>query len=698
MPTSAHTARVYEIVLARLHVKRWCAKVSDHTDFSDTFRGADSHPRKVDVSTLRSNIAAARIVAQTLKSTLGPKRTDKMLVGSLGDITITSDGRTILDEIDNQNPVAKMMIEAAKAIGTTGDDAIASVILSGVLLSKAEDLLDQKIEPQAIMRGYRIAAEKANEVIQSRAISFDPEDRGVLKKIAMTELAGHPLETHREYLADIAVKAVLAVVEKRNTYLVNINDVRVEKKLGKSVRDTKLIQGIVIDKEIAHLGMPKRVEKAEIALLDYPLEIEITEFDAKMNIESPEQVEAFLKQEEDMLHDMIENIAKTGANVVFCQKSIGDMAQHFLTRKGILATGRNKKSDMEKIAKVTGGKVLKDLESMTSTDLGHAALVEERKIGDGWMTFIEGCKHPKIVTIIIRGNTQIIVDEAERSLYDAMYILKEAIEEPKMVGGGGATELEVSLELQRYAKSLPHNERLAVERFASALEVITSTLVENSGLDPIDVMCELRSKHERGDSWAGIETQSSTIQDMVKTGVLLPMGIESRIVKSAFESASVILNMEDVLQPRQQSAKVITLQDVDVFRVSREINGRNWSFVIPLVREVVSICEKGQLPPMLDSLIAGTMDIDTQMEEGVDKEVAVAVRTHLVYAKMLSSIDRTKYPPGIDECMKHLRRALELLEISEIVDQYSKDLSLRKLEIKDLKKIDEVDGRQVYTI
>ena len=380
------------------------------------------------------------------------------------------------------------------------------------------------------------------------AIKIDPSAPDYPKKVAMTSMASKLVAEHREYLADITVKAILAVAEKDgDKYKADVDDVKVEKKPGESVRDTKLIQGIVLDKEIAHSGMPKRIEKAKIALLDCALEIEKTEFDAKINIESPEQMEGFLKQEEDMLRDMVDKVTKTGANVVLCEKGIDDMAQHFLARKGILAVRRNKKSDMEKLAKATGGKVVTNLDGMTSADLGYAALVEERKIGDDKMTFIEGCKHPKAVTILIRGGTQRIVDEAERSVHDALCVVRDVVEEPKIVAGGGAPELEISRMLKKYAETLPGREQLAVKAFAEALEAVPITLTENAGLDPIDMLSELRSRHEKGEVWAGIEVNNGKAQDMSRAGVYEPLAVKKQIVKSATEASTMILKIDDVI-------------------------------------------------------------------------------------------------------------------------------------------------------
>jgi thermosome len=497
-----------------------------------------------------TNIMAAKIVAESVKSSLGPKGMDKMLVDSFGDVTITSDGRTILDEMDIQHPAAKMMVEVAKTQDNeAGDGTTTAVIISGELLGKAEELIEKNVHPTIIIDGYKKAQEKALETLEKMAIPVDVNSTDYPKRAAMTSMASKLVAEHREYLADIAVKAILAVAEKTgdDKYKADVDDVKVEKKAGESIQDTKLIQGIVLDKDVSHSGMPKRIEKAKIALLDCPLEIEKTEFDAKINIESPEQMEAFLKQEEDMLREMVEKIASVGANVVLCEKGVDDMAQHFMARKGMLTVRRIKKSDMEKLAKATGGKIVTKLDAITSADLGYANLVEERKIGEDKMTFIEGCKHPRAVTILIRGGTQRIVDEAERSIHDALCVVKDLVEEPKIVAGGGSPELEVSRQLKKYAETLPGREQLAVMGFAEALEVIPTTLTENAGLDPIDVLSELRARHEKGEIWAGIEVLTGRVQDMTKAGVYEPLAVKKQIIKSATEAASMILKIDDVI-------------------------------------------------------------------------------------------------------------------------------------------------------
>jgi len=504
----------------------------------------------------RANIAAAKIVAETVKSSLGPKGMDKMLVDSFGDVTITSDGRTILDEMDIQHPVAKMLVEVAKTQDNeAGDGTTTAVIISGELLSKAEELIDKNIHPTIVIDGYKKASEKALETLEKMAIPVDLKSQEYLKKTAMTSMASKLVAEYKEYLADLAVKAMFEVSEKEgDQYKADVDDVKVEKKTGESLRDTKLINGIVLDKEVVHSGMPKRIEKAKIALIDASLEIEKTEFDAKINIESPDQMEAFLKEEEAMLKDMVDRLIAAGANIVICQKGIDDMAQHFLARKGILAVRRVKKSDMEKLAKATGGKVVTKLDDISPTDLGYATLVEERKIGDDKMTFIEGCKHPRAVTILIRGGTERIVSEAERSIHDALCVVKDVIEEPKVLAGGGAPELDVSRALKKYAETLPGREQLAVKSYSDALESVSVTLAENAGLDPIDILSELRARHEKGETWAGIEVNEGKVQDMTKMSVFEPLTVKKQIIKSATEAASMILKIDDIIASGKMKA------------------------------------------------------------------------------------------------------------------------------------------------
>jgi thermosome len=495
-------------------------------------------------------------VAESVKSALGPKGMDKMLLDSFGDVTITSDGRTILDEMDVQNPAAKMLVEVAKAQDNeAGDGTTSAVIIAGELLNKAEELMDKNIHPTVIIDGYRLAQAKALETLEKIALPVDLKSQDYLKKAAVTSMASKLVAEYKEYLAEIVVKAMLSVAEKDgNTYKADVDDVRVEKKTGESLKDTALINGIVLDKEIVHSGMQKRVEKAKIALLDTSLEIEKTDYDAKINIENPEQIEAFLKQEETMIKSMVDKIAASGANVVICQKGIDDMAQHFMSRKGIVAIRRAKKSDVEKLAKATGGNIVTNLESLTSADLGYAALVEERKIAEDKMTFIEGAKNPKAVTILIRGSTPRMNAETERSIHDALCVIRDLIQEPKIVAGGGAPELEMAKTLKSYAETLPGREQLAVKAFAEALESIAITLTENAGLDPIDVLSELRSRHEKGETWAGIEVLSGKVQDMSKAGVFEPLTVKKQIIKSAGEAAMMIIKIDDVIAAAKMKA------------------------------------------------------------------------------------------------------------------------------------------------
>ncbi|HDQ06507.1 MAG TPA: thermosome subunit [Candidatus Bathyarchaeota archaeon] len=496
-----------------------------------------------------ANIMAAQIVAEAVKSALGPKGMDKMLVDSFGDITITSDGRTILDEMDIQHPAAKMMVEVAKTQDDeVGDGTTSSVIIAGELLSQAEDLIDKNVHPTIIIDGYRKAANKALETLEKIAIAVNPDDKTSLKKIAMTAMGSKLVAGNREYLAKIVASAVLHVAKKiQGKCQVDLDDIMVEKKPGESLTDTKLIEGVVLDKEVVHSGMPKRVEKAKIVLLDSALEVEKTEFDAKINIENPEQMEAFLQQEETMIKNMVEKLVTQDANVILCQKGIDDLAQHFLARKGILAVRRVKKSDMEKLAKATGGKVVTNLDDLSKDDLGYAALVEERKIGDDKMVFIEGCKNPHSVAILIRGGTERIVDEAERSIHDALCVVRDVVQEPKIVAGGGAPEMEVARTLRDYAETLAGREHLAIQKYADALETIPTTLAENAGLDPIDIISELRSRHEKGEVWAGVDVHEGKAGDMKKLDVLEPLAVKKQTTKSAAEAATLILKIDDVI-------------------------------------------------------------------------------------------------------------------------------------------------------
>ncbi len=498
---------------------------------------------------LYANIMAARIVAEAVKTSLGPKGMDKMLVDSFGDVTITSDGRTILDEMEIEHPAAKMMVEVAKTQDNeVGDGTTTAVIVAGELLAQAEQLLEKNVHPVIIIDGYRRASQKALEFLDEIAKPVDPKDVELLKKVAMTSMASKLVAEHREYLARLAAEAILQVAEEvEGKFKVDVDDVKVEKKPGGSLTETKLVRGIVLDKEVVHPGMPKRVENAKIALLNCPLEVEKTEFDAKIHIETPEQMEAFLKEEERMMREMVDKIKATGANVVLCQKGIDDMVQHFLARAGILAVRRIKKSDMEKLAKATGARIVTNLDDLKPEDLGEAELVEERKVGEDKMVFVEGCKNPKSVTILIRGGSERVVDEAERSLHDALCVIKDVLEEPKVVAGGGAPELELAMRLRDWAEGLPGKEKKAVEAFANALEAIPITLAENAGLDPIDIMSELTAMHKKGQTWAGVDVVGGGTADMWEKEVFEPALVKKQVIKSAVEAATMILKIDDVI-------------------------------------------------------------------------------------------------------------------------------------------------------
>jgi len=496
-----------------------------------------------------SNIMAARVIAEAVRSSLGPKGMDKMLVDDVGDVTITSDGRTILERISVEHPAAKMMVEVAKAQDDeVGDGTTTSVVVAGDLLSKAEDLIDRNIHPTTIIDGYRKASEKALEVLERIAVQIDPSDKDALRRVAMTSLASKIVSENKEQLAEITVEAALLVAHTiGDEYRVDLDDIMVKKKPGESVVGTKLIRGVVLDKGFVHPDMPKRIKDARIALLNSPLEVEKTEFEARIHIESPEAMDAFLKEEESILKGMAEKIASVGANVLICQKGIDDTAEYYLAKMGIAAVKRVKKSDLEKIAKATGGRIIVNLDDLRDEDLGFAGLVEERKIGDDKMVFIEGCKNPRSVTILVRGGTERIVDEAERSIHDALCVVRDVVQEPKILAGGGAPEIEIAKYLREYAESLPGREQLAAQSFAEAIEIVPTTLAENAGLDPIDILSELRAAHERGGVWMGVDVLGGGVDDMMKLEVYEPLAVKKQVIKSATEAATMILKIDDVI-------------------------------------------------------------------------------------------------------------------------------------------------------
>jgi thermosome len=503
-----------------------------------------------------SNIMAARIVSEAVKTSLGPKGMDKMLVDSFGDVTITNDGATMLKEMDVQHPAAKMMVEVSKTQDDeVGDGTTSVVILTGELLAKATELMDKKVHPIVIIDGYRQAEEEALKILEKIAEKVDPKDKAVLKKVSVTTMASKLINQHSSHLSDIAVEAVLQVAEPDNGgYTVDLDNIKVEKKPGASMTDTRLVKGLIIDKEVVHDGMPKQVKNAVIGLLNAAMEIEKTEFDSKIAIETPDQMQAYLDQEEQMLRDMVKKVKDSGINVLLCQKGIDDMVQHFLAREGIFASRRLKKSDMDALAKATGGKVVNAIEQLSKEDAGYADLVEERKISEDKMIFVEGCKNPKAVSILIRGGTERIVDEAERSIHDALCVVKDVVQEPKIVAGGGAPEIETARLLREFAEKLAGRERLAVVAFADALEVIAITLAENSGMDPIDAISEMRSEHAKGKKWVGINGYTNKVADLSLINVYEPMVVKAQAIKSATEAATLLLKIDDIIAVSKSSA------------------------------------------------------------------------------------------------------------------------------------------------
>jgi thermosome len=497
----------------------------------------------------KNNIAAAKLIAEVVRSSLGPRGMDKMLVDGLGDVTITNDGATILKEIDVQHPAAKMMVEISKATDNeVGDGTSSVVVLAGALIEKAEELINKDVHPTIIVDGYRKSALKSIEIFNQIAQKIDGSNKAELIKIARTSMQTKLVSKESDELSQVVVNAALQVSEPRESgYSVDIDDVKVEKKAGGSLRDTKLIKGIVLDKEVVHGGMPKRVEKAKIALVNSALEIEKTEFDAKINISSPDQMKLFLEEENRMLKSMVDKIISSGANVAICQKGIDDVAQHYLAKSNVLSVRRVKESDMTKLARATGARIVNNLEDLGTKDLGLADLVEERKVETDKWVFIEGCKHPKAVTILIRGGSQRVVDEAERSLHDALMVTKDVIERPFIVAGGGSPESYVAGKLREWSSTLSGREQLAADKFAESLEVIPLALAENAGMDPIDTLTELRSKQAKGSKWSGIDARSAKIVDMSKLDIVEPLSVKEQIIKSATEVASMILRIDDVI-------------------------------------------------------------------------------------------------------------------------------------------------------
>lgn len=497
----------------------------------------------------QNNIAAAKLVAELVKSSLGPRGLDKMLVDSLGDVTITNDGATILKEIDVQHPAAKMMVEISKTVDNeVGDGTTSSVVFAGALLARAEDLLKKDVHSSTVVEGFQAAADKALEIYSEIANKIEPDDKEALIKIAKTSMQSKLISEDSGILSKIVVDAILNVVTKgTDGYSVDLEDIKVEKKSGGSIQDTQIVKGIVLDKEIVHSGMPTKVEKARIALLNSALEIEKTEMSSEIRITDPTQMQMFLEEENRMLKDMVDKLHDVGANVLICQKGIDDIAQHYLAKEGIMAVRRVKESDMVKLAKATGGRVISNIDDLSGSDLGSADLAHQKKVESDKWVFIEGCKHPQSVTMLIRGGSQRVVDEVDRSIHDSLMVVKDVIEKPEIVAGGGAPESLAAAQIKEWADSFDGREQLAIKKYAEALETIPLTIAENAGMDPIDTMANLRSKHTQGRKWTGIDARNTQIADMLAIDVVEPVAVKEQIIKSATEAACMILRIDDVI-------------------------------------------------------------------------------------------------------------------------------------------------------
>jgi thermosome len=497
----------------------------------------------------RNNITAAKTIAEIVRTSLGPRGMDKMLVNNLGDVTITNDGATILKEMDIQHPAAKMMVEISKATDNeVGDGTTSTVVLAGSLLSKAEELISKGVHSTVIVDGYRMASEKAIEILKNASTKVDPADRQMLGKIARTSMASKLVSVNSEPLSKIVVDAVIAVAEKADGhYKVDIDNIKIEKKAGGSIEDTKLIQGIVLDKEVVHGAMPKRIEEAKIALLNAALEIEKPEMSAEIRISEPQQMHMFLEEENRMLKSMVDKISASGANVLLCQKGIDDLAQHYLAKEGILAVRRVKESDMNNLAKATGGRVLSNIDELSADDLGYAKLVEERKVETDKWVFVEGCKNPKALSILIRGGSQRVVDEAERSVHDAIMAVKDVVEYPYVTVGAGAPEVYISQKVREWSASLSGRSQLAVERFADSVEEIAIALAENAGMDPLDTQTQLRAKAAMAKPKYGVDVINGKVTDMAAKDVYEPLKVKEQIISAATEVSSMILRIDDVI-------------------------------------------------------------------------------------------------------------------------------------------------------
>jgi len=497
----------------------------------------------------QNNIAAAKLVAQLVRSSLGPRGLDKMLVDSLGDVTITNDGATILKEIDVQHPAAKMMVEISKTVDNeVGDGTTSSVIFGGALLARAEDLLNKDVHASTIIDGYQAASDKVLEIYSDLAKKIQPDDRASLLKIAVTSMQSKLISEDSDSLSKIIVDAILSITTKKgDDYFVDLENIKVEKKAGGSIDDTQIVKGIVLDKEIVHSGMPTKIEKAKIALVNSALEIEKTELSSEIRITDPTQMQMFLEEENRMLKTMVDKLHDVGANVLICQKGIDDIAQHYLAKYGIMAIRRVKESDMIKLSKATGGRVISNLDDLSENDLGIADLAHQKKVESDKWVFIEGCKHPQSVTLLIRGGTQRVIDEVDRSIHDSLMVVKDVIEKPAIVAGGGAPEAFAASLLKDWADHFDGREQLAIKKYAEALETIPLTIAENAGMDPIDTMANLRAKQNHGQKWTGIDARNMKIADMMAINVVEPIVVKEQIIKSATEAACMILRIDDVI-------------------------------------------------------------------------------------------------------------------------------------------------------
>lgn len=494
----------------------------------------------------RSNIAAARAVAEAVRTTLGPRGLDKMITDPAGLVIITNDGATILDEMKIKHPAAKIVADVAKTQDDeVGDGTTTAAVLTGEFLKGAQELMEQGVHPTTIIHGYNLAAHKSNEILREMAIPSNDEN---LRKIATTALTGKGIEFSREKLSDLVVNAVKSIVKQENgKKKVNIKDISIERRGEGSVEDSELVQGIVLDKKRTHDSMPARIENAKIAILATPIEVRKTETKSEISIEAVGQTRMFLEQEEKLVRDAAEKVIKSGANVVFCQKGVDDMARYFLARAGIFVTHRVKKNDLLKLSRATGGKIISSLDEITPDTIGHAGLVEEKMVGNGEMIFVTQCKNPDTYSILLRGGTEHVVTSLHRAMHDALRVVGVAIEDEKILAGGGSPEIELALRLREYASSLEGREQLAVNKFAQALEIIPKTLAENAGLDAIDMLAEMRSMHEQGNTNVGLDVYEGKPVDMLKNGVIEPLRVKTQAITSATEAASMILRIDDVI-------------------------------------------------------------------------------------------------------------------------------------------------------